>query len=365
MKSAQTHLLVSVFLTDKSLGTPYGRNISPTQSKADQFLSTVHSISNLPIGSQDFYIAYHDGYLWAQSLIKRTVIRHFPNARIYDYSLETFKDWKDAAARVPKEAGQILLKANHDHVYVRESSREFESFVMELQAYGDRYIGEITHWPEVIGRNNLVMKEAPNRDSRNFQSTTNSALGTSIVSKALFLEWWAEDFTEGKMIVRPDNPFGHSVVFPNCVSIAPNTELFRHLDGYGHSGVRAPSAAPLRACCQVINGQVIHDNWVIGNFLFSRKNKDLPKLPEIGERNTIASYLQLILLASAHNINEKNLRALLDIYAFPSKSLYKTSLFILLTNRYFLAKMPKPFLRFFGLMPILKYLRGKVKAQKP
>jgi hypothetical protein len=364
MKSPQTHLLVSVFLTDKSLGTPYGRHISPTQSKADQFLSAVHSISNLPLATQDFYIAYHDQYLWVKSFISKAIIDFFPNARIYDYSLETFSAWQDAAARVPKESKQILLKANHDHVYVRESSREFEEFVMELQTFGDRYVGEITHWPEIIGSNNVVAKKMPSRNLQSFQSTTKAALGTSIISKALFLEWWTKDFTGGKMIIRPDNPFGPSVAFPSCVLVVPKTELFRHLDGYGHSGVHAPSAAPLRACCQLINGEVIHNDWVYGNFLFSRKNKDIPKLPVIGERKTIASYLQLILLASAHNFNEKNLRVLLESYAFPFKSARKISFFILLTNPYFLAKMPKPFLRFLGLMPILKYLRDKVKAQK-
>jgi len=340
---------MSIFLTDKPLGTKYGSKISPTQSKADQLLSSIHSLSILPIDSHHFFISYNIEYIWAKNLIEFQIHKLFPDSKVYSYSLETFDQWKYAASIIPKGTDQILLNANHDHVYVRETASEFKDFTVNLQEYGYRYIGQITHWSEFICSSRLIQQPVTyfERDIyRSFNTRVASAIGTSIISKKLFLEWWQHDFTEGKKIIRPDNPFGPSVKFPHCHEVLPLTELFRHLDGYGHIGINAPLAGPLRACCQIINEVVVHNDWSYGRVSNRNQKVDLPMLPVRGRRNSIQSYLYLLKLASALEINMGNFKKLLSSYTKNSK-LVMPLLILLIFDKYYFKKVLKAVLRYF------------------
>lgn len=347
---------MSVFLTDKSLGTKYGSKISPTQSKADQLLSSIHSLSILPIKSHHFFISYSIEYFWAKNLIEFQIYKLFPNSKVYSYSLETFDQWKYAASIIPKGIDQIFLNANHDHVYVRETAAEFKDFTVNLQEYGYRYIGQITHWSEFICSSRLTQqsvtyfereRKRKKERYRSFNKKSVSAIGTSIISKKLFLEWWQHDFTGGEKIIRPDNPFGPSVKFPHCHEVLPLTELFRHLDGYGHIGINAPLAGPLRACCRIINEVVVHNDWSYGRVSHCNQKIDLPMLPVRGRRNSIQAYLYLLKLASALEINMVNLNKLLSSYTKNSK-LVMFLLILLVFDKYYFKKVLKAMLMHFS-----------------
>jgi hypothetical protein len=337
---------MSVYLTDISLGTNYGCNVSPTQSKADQLLSALHSISVLPIKYQHFYISYSDNYLWAENIINNQINQFFPNAVINNYSLETFQQWKDATLQIPSDVDQILLKTNHDHVYTPESSTDFEKFSTHLEQYKPRYIGEITHWPEFICLNRFSLNSdiAQKDDYQSFHTLTTDAIGTCLVSKELFLEWWVRDFTQGKKIIRPDNPFGPSIEFQKAHRFLPSTELFRHLDGYGHIGIKTPIAGPIRACCQIENNVVKHQNWSYGKVGSEKRSIDLPRLPKRGLKNDIQSYLNLLKLVSALEINFKNTKQLFSLYQEKNESLAKLYM-LLLFDKFFLVKSLKAILR--------------------
>lgn len=353
--SSKVHLLISVFLTDKTLSgaVSYGSNVSSTQNKVDQFLSVIHSISRLKFASGDVYVSFDEEYRWAEEITLRTIADTFPFARIFRARLETFDGWKAAGERIPSEVTTILLKTNHDHAFVHESVEEFETFTHRLASLGDRFVGAVTHWPESVDRDDLVYMDNPPGQIPYFLTSTTWTIGTCLVSKILFLEWWEKDFTGNSRIIRPDNPFGPSVEFSPCIYVVPTAEFFRHLDGYGHSKVRAPVAGPLRACCVVDNDQVRHRGWVRGFFLLGDRGAELPFLPQEHE-NSIGRCINLLLLASSHSINFRNLKRLLNSNR---RFCQKFGLLIipsLLLNRFMLGKLPRTLLRYFG---ILRFLR--------
>lgn len=240
--------------------------------------------------TQDIYISYASEYAWAEDIVNEFIVLNFPSARIYDKRLETFDEWREAAERISLSTDLVLLQTNHDHVFVAENEKEFEKFSQDLLGFGDRFIGEITHWPESIGQLRHNWIHAREGSQKYFTSIVNNTVGTCLIPLNFFREWWQEDFTEGNRIVRPDNPFGPWVKFNNCLRVIPRTEFFRHLDGYGHARVKAPIAAPLRGCCTLKDSKIEHVSWERGHFFPINRGFDLPILPH---KRTLNLFLPL------------------------------------------------------------------------
>jgi len=341
------HLLVSVYLTDETLpgALSYGKRVSPTQDKVNQFLSMIDSISRINFSSQVFYVKFDDIYSEHRDVVYERIKVLFPTARIAEERLDSFQFWKNTATEMPEETELILLATNHDHVFVGESVQHFNCFLRDLGDLGPRVIGGITHWSEMVGWNDLRPINSSREGAFNFFRQTTWTIGTCVVSKQLFQEWWAEDFTQGKKIIRPDNPFGPSVSFTSAPMLIPSREFFRHLDGYGHARVKSPFAGPVRACCSLKEGEVRHQEWRRGNYFVGIHKPDLPFLPIVGKSNNFRRYCNLVFLASAHTLNFRNLWELLN----PKNggvTFFKFPLFILLgSNRYFLSKIPKAVFR--------------------
>ncbi len=356
------HLLVSIFLTDKSLpnALSYGKKEHLTQDKVNQFLCMIDSIKEINFSSQNFYLEFDGPYSQLAHLVVEKILTIFPSAIVVNGRLDTFPAWKSAAMRIPEEADLILLKTNHDHAFVNESVDEFNSFLRILHSLGPRSIGGITHWSEMIGENNLDIVRSQTENSFNFLKETTWTLGTCVVSKQLFEEWWKEDFTLGKRIIRPDNPFGPSIFFLPAPLLIPSREFFRHLDGYGHAKVRSPYARPVRSCCVIEGGKVVHRNWKRGNYFVGKHQPDLPVLPLLGQANRIRKYLNLVSLASAHTLNFKNVWRLLNpkngglaFFKFPF-------LFLLITDVHLISKIPRAVTRSMGINKSLKrFIHGK------
>jgi len=359
------HLLVSVFLTDKSLpnALSYGKKESLTQDKVNQFLCMIDSIKEIHFSSQNFYLAFDGSYSQVAHLVGERILTIFPSASVVNGRLDTFPAWKSAAMQTPEETDFILLKTNHDHAFVDESVDEFNSFLLDLHSLGPRSIGGITHWPEMVGENNLDIVRSRSGNSFNFLKETTWTLGTCVVSKQLFEEWWREDFTFGKRIIRPDNPFGPSIYFLPAPLMIPSREFFRHLDGYGHAKVRSPYARPVRPCCVIEDGQVVHRNWKRGNYFVGKHQPDLPLLPLIDQANSICKYLNLVSLASAHTLNFKNIWRLLNPKNGGLAFIKFPFLFLLITDVHLVIKMPRAVTRFLGINKTLRrFIHGKTST---
>lgn len=336
----KVHLLLSVLLTNQ---TPHGINFYGTRAisnKVDQLMSTLHSISKLKLSSQAFYVSFGEEYLWAQDIVNKQIRKVFPNSSISNSRLDSFASWKAASELIPEDADVVLLNANHDHAFLPESIEVFEQFVKDIQVFGTRYVGAVTHWPEEVSRPGLKWARSENGRDGIFQTSTNSTIGTCLVSRILFCEWWENDFTNGMKIVRPDNPFGPSVKFALCPLLIPATELFRHLDGYFHVKITSPSAQALRPCCTVSNGRILHLDWARGYFSLKATGVEIPFIPSDALRGQSRPLLELSLLASSHRINLKTLQRLITKDQSHEWSRILFFLIMLLTNRHFLKKIP-------------------------
>jgi len=257
------HLIFTSFLTNRRL-SDRSFNYNKNDYKCiNQFFTSIHSMSNLDIKSQSFYLEIDDNFLSLKVLIKERILYYFPKAKLFWKRLEYFKDWNMSVQNIPNNSELILLQSNFDHAYVAKDAKLFSSFANHLKQVDSRAIGEITHWPEALSEiskpwirsQELIIEE------KYFQRNTDRVVGTSLISKKLYEEIWRNDFTQGKRITRPDNPFGPSVKFSPAVHLSPKYELFRHLDGYLHVGINSKWVKELSPCCALVNNSIIHSDW--------------------------------------------------------------------------------------------------------
>ena len=343
-------MLISVYLTNTSLNPEnfYGSNISPNQNKAEQFLSTLHSLKKINFNSADIYFELSEDYEKYKKLIIQQIRSNIPNATIHLNRLSDYKSWKIASDAVPLESDIVLLKNNHDHVFLPHNAESFYQYLNNLLSYGTDFYGEITHWPESIG--NLRGRQwemSPNKNAMYSVTECNEAIGTCVISPTFFSSWWQKDFTEGSKIVRPDNPFGPWVKFKTTKRIVPTEEFFRHLDGYGHAKVKAPISAPIRACCNIESDRINHTDWTFGNFLTNKSDRDLPVQLKKYAVNPISTLINQILLASAYKVNFKNIYYVSQADKYKGGKLSIFCLVSCLFNYYFVRKLMNLFLPIF------------------
>jgi len=341
------HLLMSVFITDKSLqGIVKPVANSLPNSRLDEFLSTVHSMSTLSFISCDFYLEFDKVYENYSLLVLRWLKKLYPSARFYNYRLSSFLEWQVAEKNIPKNTRLVMLQTNFDHPYIAEKPESFSEFCSQIDALNDRAIGNITHWPEAISSIINPWRAFKNNYERRsvFTDECEGALGTCLVTKQLFSEWWENDFTQGAKIVRPDNPFGPSVRFLKAKSLVPKTELFRHMEGYGHVFIKSPWAQGFRPCCSIKHGSIVHTDWIRGNPELKTKIYtepiDLPKVPYNSYTANETTVTNLILVASSHRINFRLLKNLKKHYTLSNANLSEYIFLNLLKNRYFFNKIP-------------------------
>lgn len=262
-----TYMLMSGFLTNKSISQPSYYNMNEFKySKLDQLLSTLCSLKKLKLDYADFYLDYDEEFVDNRKIVENFIQVNFKSTeyRLFNFRLEFFSQWQQAAKIIPHTASTVLLMSNLDHVFIPQKINRYLEFLEFLVLKEETAIGQILHWQEnitAIGSRKLVNLK---NISPVFQKKSVYTHGTILVKPEFFKSWWIQDFTQGERIVRPDNPFGPWVYFAWANCYIPSTEFFRHLDGYGHVGITSPHASNLRPCCQFSNGSVIHDKWVIG-----------------------------------------------------------------------------------------------------
>ena len=210
---------------------------------------------------------YDDNNIKYREVVEDFIRRKFSKTRIriYSHRLEYFSQWHEAGKNIPFDVEFILLMNNLDHVFVPESNEYFMQFLRFLKTREENVIGCILHWPEFIsGIGTKIFTHLVGEGENIFVNKTVATYGTTIIKPSFFRSWWEKDFTDGSRIVRPDNPFGHSVMFNWAPHYITSREFFRHLDGYGHVGITAPQAGPLKPCCLYLNGEIVHTDWVRG-----------------------------------------------------------------------------------------------------
>ena len=305
------HLIFSVYLTDLTIrGKDYHGAGSPSQNKVEQFLSSVHSIYDLGLATQDFYMELDKPYLKYWDITVDRINQLFPNAKIYPYRLDSYSKWLKAAHSVPLSSKLVLLQANHDHPYVNPDKSFFWDFAKEISEFDNYVIGQITHWPEFVALSQN-REWITKKNMGLLQHNVNHVIGTTLVSRNFFISWWEKDFTNGHKIVRPDNPFGPSVRLKNILGITPSTELFRHLDGYGYIGIPPGVAGAIRSCCTIDDMKIVHTNWNYGNFHLGQ-NGELPDIPKLAKSNESIKIINLVLLASAYRVCFKNIYKIMN-----------------------------------------------------
>jgi hypothetical protein len=261
------YMLMSGYLTNSSLTSPQVYNLANFKySKLDQLLSTLCSLKKLDLDYADFYLDYDADNVKYREVVEDFILRKFSKTRIciYSHRLEYFSQWQEAGENIPIDVEFILLMNNLDHVFVPEAKEYFMQFLRFLKTREENAIGCILHWQEFIsciGSKKFIQFA---NEENIFVSKTVATYGTTIIKPSFFRSWWEKDFTDGNRIVRPDNPFGHSVRFNWAPHYIPSREFFRHLDGYGHVGIAAPQAGPLKPCCLYLNGEIMHTDWVRG-----------------------------------------------------------------------------------------------------
>lgn len=343
------HLLMSVYLTNELIQKSdyYGVTSKVSTLKVNQFLSTIHSISKITFDSAEINFDVSSDYAEYVEIISNFIKVTIKPDIINIGRLEFFMDWQNASKRIPENTELVLLKTNHDHVFIQESEEGLQRFIEILSRDQNYFIGEITHWPEAIGSfnsGNWIKTEELSLDSV-FISKATKTIGTCLVQSNFFKSWWLSDFTGGSRIVRPDNPFGPGVKFPAVNKYIPAQEFFRHLDGYGHVNVKSLHAAPVRSCCVLIGDAIYHTDWRRKELMSNPMDKgELPLVFDSKNQGAINHIVNHILLASSYRVNFKNILYILILRTHGSILLIVKVLFIVFRNRYFLDKFLNLFL---------------------
>jgi hypothetical protein len=355
------HLLISVYLTDERLHAPslYNDQVSKTQNRVEQFLSTIYSLKSISFNSAEIHYEVSTEYYNWISTIDDQIRTHIPNAKVYSKRLEYFNDWQEISQRIPKDTEVILLKTNHDHVFLHDDPSLFYKFIRDMNISGQNCLGEISHWPEAIGNSWSGKWVRINSQNDYYMvAETQNTIGTCLVNQDFFKSWWMTDFTGGARIVRPDNPFGPSVNFSPVKKMIPNCEFFRHMDGYGHVKIYAPVASPIRSNLCIVKDSFRIYEWTKGDFFLSKKKYDLPPEPKLNAINSQRIFINLALLATSYKVSFRNLWHLSQAFEFKSSKYLRVGLlFVCLTNKYFLLKL---FTRLFRIDSI-KYRIGLLR----
>ena len=348
-QKAKIHLLVSVYLTNELIQAPnyYGINPKTTYSKVDQFLSTVHSISKIEFSSAEVNFDVSADYIQYLGVLSKFIEETIKPDRMNIGRFENFNDWKTASLRIPEDTDMVLLKTNHDHVFIQENQERFQRFIQFLSTNKEFYLGEVTHWPEAIGNFNKGRWRRPKEASLDsvYETTATKTIGTCLVQFEFFKSWWFVDFTSGSRIVRPDNPFGPGVTFPAVTRYIPMQEFFRHLDGYGHVNVNSPHAAPLRPCCILRNNEINHTDWYIHEFVDNLGDgSELPLIFNSEGQKLTNQLVNHVLLASSYRVNVRNVLYILLVRSRNNLLHLSRVLFMICSNKYFLKKVLNLFL---------------------
>lgn len=271
-------LLVSVFITNKSLSSAGDLGHSRTGSSLERleiFLTSLRSWAKMGLKNSYFFIELDENFVEYQDLVASDIELNFINPIIEWKRLLYFKDWSKISKFIEDQNAELItLMSNDDHAYLHISPKPFLDFskeVLELAERNEgRALGDLTQLPGPIRLLSLFSTFNPKRGDIKRSFKVETMHGSCLVTPKLFTEWWAVDFTEGKRIPRPDNPFGPSVKFHSTHVLIPPVEILRHMDGIGDGTRITRKYNVLRPSCRIL----VHHDTTQG-----RPNKYLVETP--------------------------------------------------------------------------------------
>jgi hypothetical protein len=233
------HLLVVAFIRPTSLN-PYKLGFIKEEARSDEFyrvsrfLTSLISLRDLAFETVNIHYGVSPQFQEALYKVNSWIKEIFPAARVSNTPIEKRVQWEEIAS-VYRDNDVVLMTSNDDHALVNSDT---ESLILMEQLMRDNSkfgLGAITHFPEMqalIPRNS----ERSKRIGANLFSVPRTAAhGTVLVRGDLFKTWWKiGTFQDNEIVVRPDNPFGKSVSYPETQLLISNVEIMRHMDGYSH-----------------------------------------------------------------------------------------------------------------------------------
>jgi len=256
-------LLVSVFITNKSLNSVgdigHSRTGSPLE-RLEIFITSLRSWSKMGLKNPYFFIELDDDFVDYQDMVDAEIKLNFIEPVIEWKRLLYFEDWFKISTFIKKQNVELItLMANDDHAYVHTNPQPFRDFSKEVFVLAERNerraLGDLTQLPGPIRMLSLYSTFGVNSGDTQRSFVVNSIHGCCLVTPKLFAEWWDFDFTEGKRIPRPDNPFGPSVNFALANVLIPPVEILRHMDGIGDGTRITRKYNVLRPSCRILIDQ--------------------------------------------------------------------------------------------------------------
>ena len=242
------HLLISVLITPAGLNR-YRLGAVDTSSelfRIERFLTAAVSLRAIEWDSVNIFYELDESWMRYYEEVDDFLKSIFPRSTIKHQRLVSREQWFDSAISYG-DNDVILLQSNDDHALVSEDPQELIAMGQILKNSSIYRMGAVTHFPEmrslVLNNYDLLV----NMEGEKFSYTELTyAIGTQMVRGDFFKSWWKPgSFFDDELIVRPDNPFGNSVVFDPTLTVVPKVEIFRHMDGYSHIFLFRP-LAPLK-----------------------------------------------------------------------------------------------------------------------
>jgi hypothetical protein len=278
------NLVMTSLITEKRLKVHSETVGLQTRKRIDLFLSSLKSLENLPIEKAEFYLEFDESTNIYKNLIHSEIQKFSFKSEINSFRFEKYSHWKEHSDSVENNSELILLLTYDDHIFIDENNDEINFLSSNLRKIETHLeqptYAAISHFPETHGL--ITFAKAMGK-----YHVINSIpvvpcvipIGAVIISPESYKKWWVNDFTEGKKIVSPENPFGPSVMDKNAWQIFPRNEIFRHLDGYSHVRINSRPYGVLKPnYLTVSSNEFLHSPFIISDqvsMIKSENNYDL------------------------------------------------------------------------------------------
>lgn len=166
------------------------------------------------------------------------------NSRVSTFRLETTQAWIQAIEELLAEQPDlVLLLTYEDHLVREDSTAEFMRLAqLVVDAAGEEgrnIFAVLSHFPEVHIQADFWhgLGRAENLDG-DLIFPVATPIGCLLVNPHALAAWFRDDFARGNKVVSTENYFGPSVEDRNGFSLVARREIFEHIDGYEHVGLR-------------------------------------------------------------------------------------------------------------------------------
>jgi len=243
-------LLLNVFLTSKRHSS-FDRGRFSDVDALSAFRYMLRSLTDLQF-SQVYIFAELDAdcYSAHEAAMLQSEVETLFEGTPLDFRskrLLALRDWqKFIATSISTQNEPVFYSGNHDHVFMDGDTRVLDdclSLMARLRGRFDCVSLIMSHWAEYFSyRSRLQLHE-----SFGFVHTSSYRDAMQVLTPKLLENWFFKDSVHlsGDAPIRRTEDLGWQGA-SNFPQIIPGRELFRHLDGGSHFGVRIDNQSPLR-----------------------------------------------------------------------------------------------------------------------